>query len=195
MSHDPRTHRFPECLAADGLDGDDPGFAAFAPLDHTLHGFQAVDVVAVRSADTHTHRFFDFGAVGDLDGRHACRYRQGRAGHQSETHLASRLDHLLRPVPVPRQMLIVEHWDASAALFENVDNLLEELVPRIQRLALLVFRILPVFGDEQHAVYSKVAASQGERFRDRRIDLHRGKLACPRTTQIVLWLLVDVQRH
>ncbi len=66
-----------------------------------------------------------------------------------KTHRPGRLDHVLGPVPVPGEVLVVEDRDRSPAALEDVDGLLEEFVPRIERLPLVVARVLAVLADDQ----------------------------------------------
>ncbi len=54
-----------------------------------------------------------------------------------------------------------------AVLLENLDNLLEELVARILRLAKFVDRVLAMFADHQHGIDGQFIAAATKRFGDR----------------------------
>src|SRR5688572_9980828 len=90
-------------------------------------------------------------------------------------------------------MLIVENGRSSAAAAVHIHDLLEELVPWIERLSFLVSGIATVLPDEQHTVDGEFAAAQRERLSDGGIDLHRRKASCALPAQIVCAHLIDVQ--
>jgi hypothetical protein len=73
-------------------------------------------------------------------------------------------------------------------------NLLEELVPRILRLAVLALRVVTVLADDQHGVDREFVSSTPQRFRDRRIKWDV-ELFRPRLAEIVFGLLVGIDRH
>ena len=74
--------------------------------------------------------------------------------------------HLLRPLPLPRQVLVVEHRRGAAVLREHLDDLLEELVPRVLDLAELVLRVLAVLADHQHRIDRQLVAAAAQGFGD-----------------------------
>ena len=91
-------------------------------------------------------------------------------------------------------MLVIEDRDAPAAGLEHVCNLAEEFIAGIEPLAHLIRWIAAVLGDEQHAVHGEFLTAQGERFGDRRIDLHLWELAGASPAQVVLGPLIDIER-
>jgi hypothetical protein len=92
-------------------------------------------------------------------------------------------------------MFVVEHRHGAPAVFVDLDNLLEELVARIQRLALFVARVLAVFADQDDAVDGELAAAERQRFGNGWIQLHRRIFGEPRLADIVAADLIDEDRH
>ena len=70
-------------------------------------------------------------------------------------------------------MLVDEDGARFAALFEDLDDLFEELVARVELLVLFVVRIVAVFADEDDAVDGEFARAErqrvGDGFRDREV--------------------------
>ena len=91
-------------------------------------------------------------------------------------------------------MLVVEHRHRAAAVLEDLHDLLEEFVPRIQRLPFLVAPVSSVLSDEHHAVDAERAPAEGQGLCNRRIQLHRWELAEASLAHIVVPDLVDVDR-
>ena len=76
-----------------------------------------------------------------------------RAGHERESQARAAVSTIsLRVVPIPREVFVVEHRHGAAAVAKHVDDLLKELVSRIERLPLFVLRIVAVLADDHHAV-------------------------------------------
>ncbi len=153
-------HAPPDVVAADRLHGGHAGLSAAAALDHALNRFEHVEVVAVDVAVADRQHFGGFSAEGKVDFGQPSRHGKRRAGHEGKAQLPGRLDHLAGPVPLPREVLVVEDGNAVAALLEDVDDLGEELVPRIERLPLFIARIIAVFADQQDAVDGEFSGSQ-----------------------------------
>src|SRR5207247_5539920 len=95
-------------------------------------------------------------------------YRQARPCHEGKSHAPRRVVHLARPVPIPRQVLVVEDRHRAAAGPEYFHDFLEEGVPRILGLAFFVTRILPMLADEDHAVDRELATPELKFLRDTR---------------------------
>ncbi len=130
----PAGQRLPHGLTAPGLDRGHAGLAPLAPFDQALERLQAVNVIAVEPAVAHADHFLDLGSPGQLDRGDAPGDRQRRAGHERKAHRVGRIDHLLGPVPLPREVLVVEDRHSPARSPEDLDDLLEELVAGIERL-------------------------------------------------------------
>src|SRR5262245_35978369 len=65
-------------------------------------------------------------------------------------------------------MLVNEDGDALARVAEALEDLAEELGPRIELLELLVERIVPVLGDQEGAVHSELPGAKRQGIGDRR---------------------------
>ena len=91
-------------------------------------------------------------------------------------------------------MLVVEHRHRASAVLEDLHDLLEKLVPRIQRLPFLVAPVSSVLSDEHDAVDGERAPAESQGLCDRRIQLHRWELAEASLAHIVVPDLVDVDR-
>jgi hypothetical protein len=194
LGPDPFLVRLPESIAPVRLNPSDSGLAALAPFDHALDGLETVKVVTVNAPVTDTHRFADSASERHLDRRRSPGDGQARSGHQREPQLPGRVVHLLRPLPLPRQMFVVEDRHRAPAVLEDLDDLLEELVPRVKGLTLLVARITSMLADEQHAIDRKRAPSQGKRLRYGGKPFHGGKFLQPRPAHVIVTNLVDVDR-
>src|SRR5262249_38871638 len=79
-----------------------------------------------------------------------------------------RVVHLARPLPIPREVLVVEDRDGAPARFEHLDDLTEEFVTWVLHLALFVTRVFAVLAYQHDAIDRELTAAQGERFRDGR---------------------------
>ncbi len=142
----------PEEVATVGLQPLDALFTTFAAFHHALDGLQSVDVVAVDTAVCDAQSLPNAGAQGHVDGRGAPGDRQGRAGHECKTHLLRDVVHLPGPIPVPRQVFVVEDGGGLAGSSEDSDDLLEELVARVEVLAFFIGRIAAVLADQKDAI-------------------------------------------
>src|SRR5262249_24985048 len=87
--------------------------------------------------------------------------RQAGAGHERKFQLVRSVVHLLGPLPVPGEVLVVEDRHRFAAVAEDLDDLLEELVARIFGLAFFVARAIAVLANEHDAIDGQFAAAQG----------------------------------
>ena len=92
-------------------------------------------------------------------------------------------------------MFVAEQWRGASAAAVDIDNLLEKFVPRPLDLTLFIARVTPVLADQQDAVNGQLPATECQRLRNRRIDLHARKLTGPVTAQIALGNLVGIERH
>ena len=139
--------RLPKLLALIGLQPLDTRLAALAAFDHALHRFEPVVVVAVDTAVADADGFFDLGAQGHFDRGRAPGDGQRRAGHKGKAHLLRNIVHLLTPVPIPREVLVVKDGCRFARGAKDGNDLFEEFVARVLVLALLVAAIAAVLGD------------------------------------------------
>ena len=187
--------RFPEVLAPICLQPLDSRLPALAPFHHALHGFQGMDIVAVHIAIGDAHRLADASPQRHLHLRHPPRHRQARSGHEREAHLARRVVHLFRPLPIPGEVLIVEIRNRPAAGAENLDRTVEKLVTRIQCLTLLIARIVALLADVNYAVHGQLSSAQRERLRNAGTELHARMPFGALHTQVAFAALFDVQRH
>ena len=110
--------------------------------------------------------------MGHVDRRQPPRDRERRAGQEREPQPLRVGHHLGALGPVRREMLVVEDGDAAAARLEDLDDLLEELIPRIERLPLVVLRIVPMLADDDDAIDGELRGPQGQRLGDGRHDRH-----------------------
>ena len=101
----------------------------------------------------------------------------------------------MSPVPVPREVLVVEDRHTATAFAEHPDDLLKELIPRIEPLPLLVGGVVAVFADQQHPVNVQAASAAAQRLGNRRIDFHLREVSCPFAAEFSIRLLVGVDRH
>ena len=69
-------------------------------------------------------------------------------------------------------MLVVKDGRRAAGAAVGVGDLEEHLETRIERLRLVVHRVVAVLADQQHAVDGKVVAAERERLVDRAEDRH-----------------------
>ena len=184
----------PEIVAAISLEPFDTRLAAFAPFDHGLDGLQRVDIAAVVPAAGHAHRLRDLSAQRHVDRGHAPGDRQRRAGHKGKAQFHGSIVHLARPIPVPRQVLVVEYRGRFAGGAEDCGHLLEEFVARVELLPFGIVGIVAVLGDEQHAVDGEVVAAQGQRVGDGGVDVELGEARGALAAQISLVHLIDVER-
>ena len=152
-----------------------------------------MEIVTVHAAVSDTHRLADARAQRHLERGRSPGDRQAGAGHEGELHSPRRVVHLLGVVPVPGEVLVVEHGHGAVARPEHLDDLLEELVARIARLALFVARVLAVLADQHHAVNGELAAAAGQGLRDGRIDFHGGESGRAVAAQVVAADLVYIE--
>ena len=183
----------PETVAAVGLQPAHPGLAAGAALDHALEGLEGVEVVAVDAAVTDAHRLLDPGAYRHVDGGGAPGHGQGGAGHEREVELPGQVVHPSRPLPLPRQVLVVEDGGGLPRGAEDVDDLHEELVARVEVLVLLVRLVLAVLADQEDAVDGQVVRAQGQGLGDGRAQLHLREALDAILGEVALGALVDVE--
>ena len=149
----------------------DADLAASAAFGHALGGFEAVKVVAVDAAVADADALDQRGAVRHVDRRQPPGDRQRRAGQERKAEPLRVVDHLRAAVPGRREMLVVEDRHAAAARLEDLDDLLEELVARVERLALLVSRIVAVLADDDDAIDGQAPAAERQGLGDRRVEL------------------------
>ena len=164
-------------------------------LDHALQGFEGVEVVAVDAADGDADRLVDPGAQGHVDRGGAPGDRERGAGHEGEPQLPGGVVHLARPLPVPGEVLVVEDRGGSACCAVDGDDLPEELVARVEPLALLVGAVGAVLADEQDAVDGEAAAAQGQGVGHGRVDGQVLEAGLALAAEVVPGELVDVERH
>src|SRR5579862_2046965 len=177
----PRTgrHASPDVVTANGLYSDDAGFSAAAALDHALNRFQNVKVIAVDPSRSHGEHFLGLAPVRKVDCREPPRDGNRGTGHQRKSKMPRRVDHVAGPVPIPREMLVVEDGNAAPAFAKDVDDLCEEFVSWVKGLLFFVSRIVAVFTDEQDAVDSQLSRAERQRLGDGRVNPHRRELFGP----------------
>src|SRR5205823_4622124 len=144
------------------------------------------------AAVAHTDHFLDLCSPCELDRGDAPGHWQRRAGQEWKAHRVGGVDHLLGPVPPPREMLVVEDRHTAARTPEDVDDLLKELVTGIEPLAPRIARITAVLTDNHHAVDGELLSATSQRQGDRGID---GQFRMPGgafLAQITRRLLIDV---
>ena len=80
---------------------------------------------------------------------------------------------------------------------KDLDDLLEEFVARIVRLALFVPRVVAVLADNDDAIHREFAGAARQRFGDGGIDFIAGKRWRDRRQVFaeVPWSLIDVERN
>ena len=142
-----------DAVAGEGCNAANAGLAARAPLDERLHQFQAVEAICLRSAIEHRHELLKTTA-GHV-GRRGIEadVRQARTGEERNSQFARHGGHFASPVWVPREVLVAEQRDDPAGLAKDRDDLVEQLLARIQLLAQRVERILAVLPDKQHGIH------------------------------------------
>src|SRR5206468_1677094 len=140
-----------------------------------LQCFESVEIVAVHTAIADANRFADSRPERHLDRRRAPGHRETGAGHESEAQSARSVVHLARPVPIPRQVLVVEDRHGAAARFEDLYDLLEDFVERILVLSFFVAFVPAMFAYEQHAIDGQLFSAERQGFADAGVELHRGE--------------------
>src|SRR4051794_20238381 len=111
--------------------------------------------VCVRIAIEDRDRMFGSSAPFKVNSFWPVAHRNRRAGHQRKFQLARDLDHPASFQPTVGQMLVTENWNALVISAENVGNLQEQFVTRIEVLPFLIPRILPMLTNEEYTVDSK----------------------------------------
>ena len=92
-------------------------------------------------------------------------------------------------------MLVVEDRGGSAGGAVDGDDLPEELVARVEPLALFVGAVGAVLADEQDAVDGEIRAAQGQGVGRGRVDGQVLEAGLALAAEVVLGELVDVERH
>ncbi len=110
---------------------------------------------------------------------------------KSESQLARRVEHRARPVPVPRQVLVVEHRRRAAIFAKDVNNLAEEFVARILFLPQPIDRIVAMFADDEDGIHGELIAAAPQRLGDGGID-GETELLGTIAAQIVGRRLIDI---
>ena len=152
-------HCFPEIIAAVGLHPLDSGLATAPAFHHALQGFEAVEVIAIDAAVADAECFADLGAEGHFDGRGPPGDGEAGAGLEGELQLTGGVVHFLGPVPVPREVLVVEDGHGAATLAEDVHDLGEELIAWVLGLSLFVLGVIAMLADEDDAVDGEFAGT------------------------------------
>ena len=71
------------------------------------------------------------------------------------------IDHLFGPVPVPRELFVVEVRDRAAAGAEHLGDLFEEFVMRAHHDAVLAERVDAVFGHDDYSINCQLSGPEG----------------------------------
>ena len=156
----------PHGVALEQLDSLDAGLAAAAALHHALQAFERVKVHRVRPAHSDHHGRFDFAVQREVDRGQAPGHRNRAAGEHREAQASRGVHHRLRLFEAVGEVLVVVYRDGAAVLFKDLHDFLEELVARIELLALLVTRIIAVLADHQDGVDREFVAAAAERLGD-----------------------------
>src|ERR1700709_1858971 len=120
----------PEFVASIGLQPVDTGLSALAPLDHALDCLQPVKIIASHATVADGEGFFGGSTERELYRRDSPGDSQAGATLKRKAQLVRNIDHLPGPVPIPRELLVVEIRDRAAAGAEYFGDLFEELVMR-----------------------------------------------------------------
>src|SRR5262249_6031803 len=147
----------PEGRTAISLQPLDAALPALAPLYHALDRLQPMKVIACHSPIANGQGFLRRRTKRKLDRWNSPRYRQAGTALKREVQLVRNIDHLLRPVPVPRELFVVEVRDRAAAGAEDLCDLLEELVMRTHHDAVLAERVDAVLGHHHHSIHCELA--------------------------------------
>src|SRR5207244_8256879 len=91
-------------------------------------------------------------------------------------------------------MLIVENRDCLAVFPEDLDNLLEKRIARIERLSQLIARVVAVLADDEHRVHIEPLAAAPQCLGYTGIDLE-AELRRAFQAQVSRRSLIDVERH
>ncbi len=116
----------------------DARLAPGAALEHALHRFERMESVGFHITIPYGDGTLDVRPERQLQLRYPHRYRDRRAGHKWKLQLARLVIHLFGVFPGPGQVLIREDGNHTPAFAQHFDDLLEELVARIQLLPHLV---------------------------------------------------------
>jgi hypothetical protein len=92
------------------------------------------------------------------------------------------------------QVLVVIERNGDAVLLEHRNTLLDELVPRIQNLTLVVPLVVSMFANYEYGIDRELAPAAAQRLRDRRIHL-KVEFLRARRALVTVRLLIDVERH
>src|SRR6185312_1945832 len=147
-------------------------FSPFAPLQHALQCFKPVEIVTVYSAVANRQGFLYPGIVWHFHRRNSPGDGEARPRHKGKSHRSGRIVHALRPIPVPREMLVAKNRNRTPAIAEHLNCFLKEPIARILNLSLSSLRIVSVFAHDDYTVYSKLARPLRERFRNGRVNFH-----------------------
>ena len=105
------------------------------------------------------------------------------------------VDHLLRPIPLIRELFVVEVGNGAAAIVEDLGDLLEEFEVGMLHDPRLGKRIGTVLADHDHSIDRQLAGAKGQGFRNGGINLHGGMPIHSFLGQIALAPLIDVERY
>ena len=162
-----------------------------APFHLRLESFQGVNPVNLDLRVEDRQRFLDGRAHRQFHLRPPPRHRQARAGHEGEVELAGGVHHVAGQLAVVGQVLVAKHRHRPAGLAEDLHDLLEHFVPRVELLAALVVRVVPVFSDQQHAIDGQLVAAERQRLGDGLVQV-KLELLGQFLTEVVLADLGDV---
>ena len=132
------------------------------PLDHALERLQPVEAVGVEAVRVgvevaERQGLVDLRAGLVLQVRRAARDRQGGPGHEGDAQLCGAVVHPAGVVPRVCQVLVVEDRHGPAGQPDHPAHLLEEVASRVHLAPPLVGSVVPVLGDDQHAVDRKLS--------------------------------------
>ena len=100
--------------------------------------------------------------------------RYAAASHVNQSQLLTHLVYPGRVVPRHREVFVGEDGDlgATGRRGQNAADLLKEVPPRVEFLALVVDRVIPVLSDSEDPIDGHSVAAQAESLRDGATQAH-----------------------
>src|SRR3954451_12028351 len=118
-----------------------------------------MEVITVHASIADRNGFFHPGIRRHFERRNTpCNGKTGTS-HERESHKSRRVVHLLGPVPVPREMLIVENGYGLSACLEDLHGFLKEPIARILHLAFWRFRVVSMLAYNYHSIDGELTSS------------------------------------
>ena len=115
-------------------------------------------------------RFLDHRATWKLHRRLSLRQRNATARQEWYAVFTAGLCHLAGPVPAVGEVLVIEDRDDAAGVLHHLQDLVEEPLARVHRLAQFCLWIAPVLADGEHGIDRQLVTAQAECLPDRLVD-------------------------